>query len=76
LTIVPLIFASILAHGFIIDGVASWLATVAVVWLVTTIAAITLPELLIHDESPRYQRGDNEPRHRQRDARDDPCRNR
>jgi hypothetical protein len=26
---------------------ASWLATTVVVWLVTTIGAITLPELLI-----------------------------
>ena len=47
LTIVALILASILTHGLTIDGMASWLATTVVVWLVTTIGAITLPELLI-----------------------------
>jgi hypothetical protein len=49
LTIVALILASILTHGLTIDGMASWLATTVVVWLVTTIGAITLPELLICD---------------------------
>jgi hypothetical protein len=47
LTIVALILASLSTHGLTIDGMASWLATTVVVWLVTTIAAITLPELLI-----------------------------
>ena len=47
LTIVALILASVLTHGLAIDGMASWLATTVVVWLVTTIGAITLPELLI-----------------------------
>ncbi|WP_369816411.1 hypothetical protein [Mycobacterium sp. 852014-50255_SCH5639931] len=49
LTIVALIFASVLTHGLTIDGMASWLATTVVVWLVTTIGAIALPELLIRD---------------------------
>ena len=49
LTIVALIFASVLTRGLTIDGVASWLATTLVAWLVTTIGAITLPELLIRD---------------------------
>ena len=47
LTIVALILASILTHGLAVDGMASWLAATVVVWLVTTIGAITLPELLI-----------------------------
>jgi membrane protease YdiL (CAAX protease family) len=46
LTIVALIFASLVTHGLTIDGTPSWLATTVVVWLVTTIGAITLPELL------------------------------
>ncbi|OBA72623.1 hypothetical protein A5641_07950 [Mycobacterium sp. 1554424.7] len=46
-TIVALILASTLTHGLTIDGVPSWLAVTVVVWLVTTIGAITLPELLI-----------------------------
>ena len=49
LTIVALILASALTHGLSIDGMASWLATTVVVWLVTTIGAIALPELLISD---------------------------
>jgi hypothetical protein len=49
LTIVALILASVLTHGLTIGGMASWLATTVVVWLVTTIGAITLPELLISD---------------------------
>jgi hypothetical protein len=49
LTVVALILASILTHDLTIDGMASWLATTLVVWLVTTIWAITLPELLIRD---------------------------
>ena len=48
-SIVALILASILTHGLTIDGMASWLATTVVVWLVTTIGAITLAELLICD---------------------------
>lgn len=51
LTIVVLILASVLTHGLTIDGMASWLATNVVVWLVTTIGAIALPELLIGDET-------------------------
>ena len=51
LTIVALILASVLTHGITIDGMAPWVATTVVVWLVTTIGAITLPELLIRDGS-------------------------
>jgi len=47
LTIFALILASISTHGLTIDGMQSWLATTVVVWLVTTIGAVTLPELLI-----------------------------
>ncbi|OBG98297.1 hypothetical protein A5697_16780 [Mycobacterium sp. E3251] len=49
LTVVALLLASVLTHGLTVDGMASWLATTVVVWLVTTIGAITLPELLIRD---------------------------
>ena len=44
-TIVALILGSVLTHGFNIDGMPSWLAMTVVVWLVTTIGAIKLPEL-------------------------------
>jgi hypothetical protein len=51
LTIVALALASVLTHGLTIGGMASWVATTVVVWLVTTIMAITLPELLIRDQA-------------------------
>ena len=49
MTIVALVLASTLTRGLTIDGMASWLAITVVVWLVTTIGAITLPELLTDD---------------------------
>ncbi|MGV0786037.1 hypothetical protein ABQF33_03870 [Mycolicibacterium sp. XJ2] len=49
LTIVALVVASVSTHGLTIDGVESWVATTVVVWLVTTIGAITLPEVLIRN---------------------------
>jgi Mycobacterial 4 TMS phage holin, superfamily IV len=51
LTIAALALASTLTHGLTIDGMASWLASTVVVWLVTTIGAITLPEPPIRDGS-------------------------
>jgi hypothetical protein len=40
-----------MTQGLALDGMTSWLATTIVVWLVTTIAAITVPELLIRDRA-------------------------
>ena len=51
LTIVALILASVLTHGLTIDGMGSWLATTVVVWLVTTIGAISLPALFAREEA-------------------------
>ncbi len=50
LTIVALVLASVSTHGLTIHSVESWLGTTVVVWLVTTIGAITLPEVLIRHE--------------------------
>jgi hypothetical protein len=50
LTILALIVASVLTRGLAIGGMASWLCTTVVVWLMTTIGAITLPELLVRDQ--------------------------
>jgi hypothetical protein len=36
--------AAAFTHGLTIRGAASWLAATIVVWLVTTIGAISLPE--------------------------------
>jgi hypothetical protein len=49
LTLVALGLASALTHGLTIGGTASWFATTIVVWLVTTIGAISLPEVLVRD---------------------------
>ena len=46
LTVFALSFATAYTHGFTIRGVAPWVATTLVVWLVTTIGAVSLPELL------------------------------
>jgi hypothetical protein len=51
LTIAALALASTLTHEITIDGMASWLASTVVVWLVTTIGAITLPEPPIREGS-------------------------
>ena len=49
LTLVALSLASELTHGLTIDGIASWVATTVVVWLVTTIGAISLPDLFARE---------------------------
>jgi Mycobacterial 4 TMS phage holin, superfamily IV len=49
LTIVALGLASALTHGLAIHGFASWLAATIVVWLVTTVGAISVPEALVRD---------------------------
>jgi membrane protease YdiL (CAAX protease family) len=49
LTLVALILASALTHGLTIHGFASWVATTIVVWLVTTVGAISLPEVLVRE---------------------------
>ena len=51
LTIVALSLASVWTHGLTIRGFASWLATTAVVWLVTTVGAISLPSLFARDDA-------------------------
>jgi hypothetical protein len=53
LTLVALILASALTHGLTIHGAASWVATTIVVWLVTTVGAISLPEVLVREEHAR-----------------------
>ena len=49
LTLVALTLAAAFTHGLTIRGAASWLAATIVVWLVTTIGAISLPEVLVRD---------------------------
>lgn len=51
LTVVALSLASVLTHGLNIRGIASWVAATVVVWLVTTVGAISLPEVLVRGEA-------------------------
>jgi hypothetical protein len=51
LTIVALSLASVFTDGLTIRGGASWVATTVVVWLVTTVGAISLPELFAREEA-------------------------
>ncbi|MDI3314792.1 MAG: phage holin family protein [Mycobacterium sp.] len=51
LTVVALGLASALTEGLRIDGIASWVATTVVVWLVTTIGAISVPDVLVRGEA-------------------------
>ncbi len=46
LTVFALSLATAVTDGLTIRGMASWVATTLVVWLVTTIGAVSLPELL------------------------------
>ena len=47
LTLVALSLAAALTHGITIGGSVSWIATTIVVWLVTTVGAISLPDTLV-----------------------------
>ncbi len=51
LTLVALTLAAVFTHGLTIRGVASWAAAIVVVWLITTIGAISLPEVLARDRA-------------------------
>src|SRR5947209_1345028 len=46
LTVFALSLATAVTHGLTIRSAASWVATTLVVWLVTTIGAVSAPELL------------------------------
>jgi len=66
LTIIALSVAANLTEGLTIGGGASWLATTLVVWLVTTIGAISLPEVFNPERDPgRFGRFPVVPRRRE-----------
>jgi hypothetical protein len=46
-TLAALILASVLSHGLSIRGIGSWVAATVVVWLVTALATLLLPMLLL-----------------------------
>lgn len=56
LTLVALSIASAATHQLSIDGMASWVATTIVVWLVTTLGAVCLPEVFARTEADTAER--------------------
>ena len=49
LTLVALSLAAVITQGVALRSVESWVAATIVVWLITTIGAIVLPEVLVRD---------------------------
>jgi len=50
-TLVALILAATLTHGLSIRGIGSWLAATLVVWLVTALATLLLPVLIVRKKA-------------------------
>ncbi|MBU9765684.1 phage holin family protein [Mycobacterium sp. TNTM28] len=46
-TLVALVLSATLTHGLSIHGIGSWIAATVVVWLVTALATVLLPALLL-----------------------------
>ncbi len=49
-TLAALILASALTHGLSIRGIGSWVAATVVVWLVTAVATLLLPMLVLKNK--------------------------
>ena len=49
-TFAALLLASLLSHGLSIRGVGSWIGATVVVWLVTAIATVVLPLLVLREK--------------------------
>ncbi|ABM16299.1 MULTISPECIES: phage holin family protein [Mycolicibacterium] len=49
-TFVALLLASLLSNGLSIRGVGSWIAATVVVWLVTALATVVLPVLVLREK--------------------------
>lgn len=49
-TFVALLLASLLSHGLSIRGIGSWIAATVVVWLVTAVATVVLPMLVLREK--------------------------
>lgn len=52
-TFVALFLASVLTHGLTIRGVGSWVAATVLVWLVTALATLLLPLLVVRGKADR-----------------------
>ncbi len=49
-TFAALLLASLLSHGLSIRGVGSWVGATVVVWLVTAVATVVLPLLVLREK--------------------------
>ncbi|KRE26857.1 hypothetical protein ASG82_10070 [Mycobacterium sp. Soil538] len=49
-TFVALLLASLLSHGLSIRGMGSWVGATVVVWLVTAVATVALPLLVLREK--------------------------
>jgi hypothetical protein len=49
-TFAALLLASLLSHGLSIRGVGSWIGATVVVWLVTAVATVVLPLLVLREK--------------------------
>ncbi len=49
-TFVALLLASLLSNGLSIRGIGSWIAATVVVWLVTAVATVVLPVLVLREK--------------------------
>lgn len=50
-TLIALILASVFTNGLTIRGLGSWILAMVVVWLVTALATLVLPMLIIRQKS-------------------------
>ncbi len=50
-TLAALILASLFSSGISINGIASWIAATVIVWLVTAIATLVLPMLVLKNKA-------------------------
>lgn len=49
-TFAALLLASLLSHGLSIRGVGSWIGATVVVWLITAVATVVLPLLVLREK--------------------------
>lgn len=49
-TFVALLLASLLSNGLTINGIGSWIGATVVVWLVTALATLVLPMLVLKEK--------------------------
>jgi MFS family permease len=50
-TLAALILASVLTHGLSIRGIGSWVAATVIVWLVSAVATLLLPVLVLKNKA-------------------------